>query len=179
MGSPLLFRPRHILWLQKLYRVFRLQEFDSIPLQKLVRISCIQKRFRSIAQFYSFPQFGFRAEVRKPLFRNSFPRFGTCKPLLRNGFAQLWNCKPFLWNSFAQFGNCKPLFRNSFTQLWNRKPLFRNSFTRFRNCEPLFRDSFTQFRNCQPLIRNSFTQFRQQPCSFSIYIPQAFIKFKL
>ena len=165
MGSPLLFRPRHILWLQKLYRVFRLQELDSIPLQKLVRISCIQKRFRSIAQFYSFPQFGFRAEVRKPF--------------LRNSFAQLWNCKPFLRNSFAQFGNCKPLFRNSFTQLWNRKPLFRNSFTRFRNCEPLFRDSFTQFRNCQPLIRNSFTQFRQQPCSFSIYIPQAFIKFKL
>lgn len=165
MGSPLLFRPRHILWLQKLYRVFRLQEFDSIPLQKLVRISCIQKRFRSIAQFYSFPQFGFRAEVRKPLFRNSFPRFGNCKPLLRNGFTRFWNCKP--------------LFRNSFTQLWNRKPLFRNSFTRFRNCEPLFRNSFTRFWNCEPLLRNSFAQFRQQPRSFSIYIPQAFIKFKL
>lgn len=151
MGSPLLFRPRHILWLQKLYRVFRLQELDSIPLQKFVRISCIQKRFRSIAQFYSFPQFDFRTEVRKPLFRNSFTRF--------------WNRKPLFRNSFSQFGNCKPLLRNSVTRFWNRKPLLRNSFTRFWNCQPLF--------------RNGFAQFRQQPRSFSIYIPQAFIKSKL
>ena len=165
MGSPLLFRPRHILWLQKLYRIFRLQEFDSIPLQKLVRISCIQKRFRSIAQFDSLPQFGFRAEVRKPFFRNGFTRFGNCQPLFRNSFPQFWNCKPLLRNGFAQFWNCKPLLRNGFTRFWNCKPLFRNSFTRFRNCEPLF--------------RNSFAQFRQQPRSFSIYIPQAFIKFKL
>lgn len=165
MGSPLLFRPRHILWLQKLYRVFRLQELDSIPLQKLVRISCIQKRFRSIAQFYSFPQFGFRAEVRKPF--------------LRNSFAQLWNCKPFLRNSFARFWNCKPLFRNGFAQFGNCKPLLRNGSAQFGNCKPLFRNSFTRFWNCEPLLRNSFAQFRQQPRSFSIYIPQAFIKFKL
>lgn len=151
MGSPLLFRPRHILWLQKLYRVFRLQELDSIPIQKFVRISCIQKRFRSITQFDSLPQFGFWAKVRKPFFRNGF----------------------------AQLGDCQPLFRNGFTRFWNREPLFRNSFTQFGNCQPLFRNSFTRLRNREPLIRNGFTQFRQQPCSFSIYIPQTFIKFKL
>lgn len=165
MGSPLLFRPRHILWLQKLYRVFRLQELDSIPIQKFVRISCIQKRFRSITQFDSLPQFGFWAKVRKPFFRNGFAQLGDCQPLFRDGFTQL--------------GNCQPLFRNGFTRFWNREPLFRNSFTQFGNCQPLFRNSFTRLRNCEPLLRNGFTQFRQQPCSFSIYIPQTFIKFKL